>query len=318
MSKTQTNESDKNTNKDDMTNEEDLLKHYEKANKIAYSIRQDAKKLIMPGASTIDIAESLEKMIFDAQAKPAFPVNISINEIAAHATPEASSTLLIGEKDLVKIDLGVHINGCIADTAFTVDLSEEHGKLVEASEKALDEAIASIRPGKKTGEIGQIIQKTITSFGFKPIENLTGHMLQPYTLHAGPEIPNIAVSGGYEFKEGDFFAIEPFASTGSGRVHDTDQIEIFQVMKLTNTRLRTSKQLLSYLIENYLTLPFAQRWISGKFQSHLILHASLRDLMNNSAIQPFPILSDEKGSYVSQSEVTIVIEKDGARVLTKA
>ncbi len=297
---------------------EEILSFYEKANKIAYSVREDAKKLVMPGASALDIAETVEKMITDAGAKPAFPVNVSLNEIAAHFTPEANCELLLGEKDLVKVDLGTHINGCIADTAITIDLSGENGKLVEASQNALESAVASVRPGKKTGEIGKAIQEVITSAGFKPIENLTGHMLQPYLLHAGPEIPNIGVEGGYELQEGDYFAIEPFATTGTGRVHDGDQVEIFQVSRPANTRLRTSRQVLTYAIENYFTLPFAQRWLTSKFKSKLLLSASLRELMHAGILYPYPTLTDEKGSLISQAEATIIIEKDGARVLTKA
>ncbi|OIO21405.1 type II methionyl aminopeptidase [Candidatus Micrarchaeota archaeon CG1_02_47_40] len=294
-----------------------MLSFYEQAGKIAFSIREESKKLIMPGASYLDIAETIEKMISDAAGKPAFPVNVSVNEIAAHLTPEADCPLLLGERDMVKVDFGVHINGCIADVAYTIDLSEENGKQIDAAQNALSAAISSIRPGKKTGEIGKAIEDEIRKLGFKPIENLTGHMLQPYVLHAGPEIPNIAHDGGYEIREGDFFAIEPFASTGKGQVHETDQVEIFQILQAGNTRLRTSRQVLSFAAENFLTLPFAQRWLVKKFTSKLLLSASLKEMMNLGILYPYPVLSDEKGSLVSQAETTIVVEHDGARPLVK-
>jgi len=297
--------------------EAEILKNFEKAGKIARRVSDDSRKLILPGESLLDIAESVEKMIEDAGAKPGFPTNISINEIAAHFTPEWDCETLLGEKDIVKIDLGVHIDGCIGDIAYTIDLSDEHGKLLEASQNALNAAIACAKPGVKVGEIGGAIEDEIKKLGFKPIENLTGHMLRPYMLHAGVEIPNVRVSGGYELQEGDIFAIEPFATDGSGRVNDTSQVEIFSIEQTRNTRMRQSRQVLSYALENYFTLPFAERWLHKKFQSKLLLSAALKELMGSGILRPYPVLKEADNGLVSQAELTVVIEKDSARVLTK-
>ena len=192
-----------------------MRENFAKAGKVAAEVLREAPKLVMPGESYLDVVESLEKMIVDGGARPAFPANISINEIDAHFTPEAGSEALLGETDLVKIDIGAHVDGCIGDCALTVDLSGEHGKLCEASKAALEAAVASIKPGMAVGEVGAAIEKEISARGYRPIENLTGHKIEPYLLHAGQEIPNIASQGGYEIQEGDVFAIESFASAGS-------------------------------------------------------------------------------------------------------
>ncbi len=297
--------------------EAEILRRFEKAGAIAKRISEDSKKLILPGESLLDIAESVEKMIEDAGAKPGFPTNISINELAAHFTPEWDCETLLGEKDIVKVDLGVQVDGCIGDIAYTIDLSNEQGKLVEASQNALNAAIAAAKPGVKVGEIGGAIEDEIKKLGFKPIENLTGHMLRPYMLHAGVEIPNIRVPGGYELQEGDIFAIEPFATNGEGRVNDTSQVEIFSIEQTRNTRMRQSRQVLAYALENYFTLPFAERWLHKKFQSKLLLGAALKELMGSGILRPYPVLKEAKNGLVSQAELTVVIEKDGARVLTK-
>lgn len=303
----------------EMSDEELLAKmteNYAKAGKISREIADASRKLLMPGEGLLDIAESIEKMILEAGARPAFPANVSLNDIAAHYTPEFEDKALLGEKDLVTIDLGVHVEGCIGDIAYTVDLGSENGKMVEAAEAALAAAVATVRPGKKTGEIGAVIEAEANKFGFKPIENLTGHMLQPYLLHTGIDIPNVKRSGGYEFREGDYFAIEPFVTPGEGRVVDANQIEIFSVDQPRNVRLRQSRQVLVYAIENYFTLPFAERWLRQKFKSKLLLSAALKELVNHGILRPYPVLREASKALVAQAEVTVLVEHDGARIIT--
>ena len=300
--------------------DEDLAQiraNFEKAGKIAHSVISEVPKLVVPGESLLDIVESLEKMIMDAGAKPAFPATVSVNEIAAHYTPEAGNKDLIGEKDVVKIDLGAHVDGCIGDTAVTIDLSDEQEKLIEASEAALSSAIASMKPGMKVGDVGAIIEQEITSRGFKPIENLTGHKIEPYLLHAGVEIPNVRSHSSYELQEGDFFAVEPFASAGSGRVADTAQVEVFSFQSAPKLRQKFSRELLQHVVETYLSLPFAERWLVGVFNSRLTLATSLRELLNSGALYPYPVLRDTGKGLVSQAEHTVAIEHDSAKILTK-
>ena len=305
----------------DMPTDEEIAQLYEnfaKAGKIAASVLREAPKLVLPGESYFDIAESLEKMILDAGGNVGFPANISINEIAAHFTPEAESSALIGETDLVKIDIGAQIDGCIGDTAVTIDLSGEYGKLCEASQAALDAAVSIIRPGISGGDIGTAIEKEIASRGYKPIENLTGHKIEPYLLHAGVDVPNVGGRGGYEMQEGDIFAIEPFSSTGSGHVADTSQVEIFSLQATPRLRMKYSRELLEHVMRNYFSLPFAERWLRGVFNSRLTLSTALRDLINSGALHPYPVLRDTGKGMVSQFEHTVIVEHDSARVTTKA
>jgi methionyl aminopeptidase len=294
-----------------------MIEKYERAGKIAYEVLQEIKPLIKPGAKLLDIAEAAEGRIGEKGAKPAFPTNISINEVAAHFTPERDSSLVIGEKDVVKLDIGVHVDGFIGDNALTVDLSNENGKLVEAAEKALDAAICTIRAGAKLGEIGAEVEAAIKGFGFKPIENLTGHSLAEYSLHAGVELPNIGNKDPNQLTEGTVLAIEPFATNGEGRVSESPEVEIFSFVDKLPVRMRESRRLLNYAEENYKTLPFAERWLYKDFHSKLLLHAALKELVFSGALRQYPILRDAGKGLVSQAELTVVVEKDAARVLTK-
>jgi len=296
--------------------DENEIESFRKAGKMAARIRDESRSMIMVGESLLDIAETIEKMIADEGAKPAFPVNISINDLAAHYTPEVECQTTLGEKDLVKIDLGIEINGALSDTAYTVDLSGENGQLVKASEDALAKAIATIRPGVTVGEIGGLIEETIKGYGFKPISNLSGHMIKSNELHAGVEIPNIKSNDPYKFAEGDIFAVEPFATTGTGYVEDLEQVEIFSIYAPSKIRMRQSRMIIDYVLKNYGMLPFAERWVRKNFQSKLLVSAALRELLQNHFIRGYPVLREAGRGLVSQAEHTVIVTADGCEILT--
>jgi len=256
-------------------------------------------------------------MIVEEGAKPAFPVNISVNEIAAHYTPEIDSEETLGEKDVVKIDIGVEVQGALADTAYTIDLSEEHGDLVKASEEALEAAIAVMKPNYTIGELGGVIEDAIKKRGFKPISNLTGHMIKSNDLHAGVEIPNIRTDDEFYLMEGDVYAVEPFATTGGGYVADLNEVEIYSLYSPGKIRMRQSRKIVEYVLNNFGMLPFAERWIRKEFQSKVLVSAALKELLKNHFIRAYPVLKESDGGIVSQAEHTIYVGAEGAQVLTK-
>lgn len=293
------------------------IEAFREAGRLAGKIREESKALIMVGESLLDVAETIEKMIFDEGAKPAFPVNISINDIAAHYTPEFGSEATLTDTDLVKVDMGLDLNGALSDTAYTIDLGGQNGPLVEASEKALEKAIASIKAGMIVGEIGGIIEDTIKGYGFKPISNLSGHMIKSNELHAGVEIPNIRTNDNYELKEGEIFAVEPFATNGQGHVEDLEAVEIFSIYAPSKIRMRQSRKIVEFVISNYGMLPFAERWIRNEFKSKLLVSASLRELLENHFIRGYPVLREASRGLVAQTEHTILVKENGCEILTK-
>jgi methionyl aminopeptidase len=293
------------------------LQNFREAGKLASKIREESRSLIMVGESLLDIAETIEQMIAEEGARPAFPVNISVNEIAAHFTPEFESQLALGDEDLVKIDLGIEVHGALSDTAYSVDLGGSNGKLVEASSEALEKAIAMIGPGVAVGEVGGVIEGTIKGYGYKPISNLSGHMIKSNELHAGVEIPNVKTSDAYQFKEGDIFAVEPFATTGQGYVEDLEQVEIFSLYMPSKVRMRQSRKIVEFVVQNYGMLPFAERWVRKSFQSKLLVSAAFKELLQNHFIRGYPVLREVGKGLVSQTEHTILVTKDGCEVLTR-
>lgn len=274
--------------------------------KIASKVREKSKSLVKVGESALSIVENIEELILSYGALPAFPVNISINSIAAHYTPSLSSQLTIRENDVVKIDIGVSLNGAITDTAYTVDFSNKHTALIQACEKSLEEAIKLMKPGTIIDSISEVIESTIKSYGFLPVSNLTGHLIKRNILHAGVELPNVVRKIQYKLKEGDIFAVEPFASTGSGYVVDCDEVEIFSFLQKKPLRSLAAREIQDYIIKNYGYLPFAQRWLEKKFPP-LAVNAALREMILNKSIVNYPVLKDSGKGIVAQAEHTILI-----------
>ena len=218
---------------------------YLKAGKIAAEIREASKELVKPGVKILDIAEAIEKMIYDKDAIPAFTINISLNDIAAHYTPQKGDETTIKESDITKIDIGICVDGYIGDTAYSVSFDKKNDKLIEASRAALDEAIKLCVPDALLSDVSAKIEETIKSFGFKPISNLTGHGLDLYDLHAEPQVPNISFKSSYRLKEDQVIAIEPFATNGAGMIKDTENIFIYRLVQIKPTRNQEARKIIS-------------------------------------------------------------------------
>ncbi|PSQ65352.1 MAG: type II methionyl aminopeptidase, partial [Halobacteriales archaeon SW_9_67_24] len=199
--------------------------NHREAGEILAQVREEAAERVEVGASHLELAEWTEERIRELGGEPAFPVNISIDEEAAHATPSADDSSTFGE-EMINLDIGVHIDGWLADTAITVDLSG-HADLAEAPEAALDAALDLVEPGVETGEIGAAIEEVIDDYGYNPVVNLTGHGLGRWDQHTPPNIPNRAVSQSVELEAGDVVAVEPFATDGGGKVSEGSDEQIF-------------------------------------------------------------------------------------------
>ncbi|ADG13639.1 methionine aminopeptidase, type II [Methanocaldococcus infernus ME] len=284
-----------------------------KAGEIAKKVREEAKKMIKPGVKLIDVAEFVENRIKELGGEPAFPCNLSINDIAAHYTPSFNDPLTFNDIDLVKLDLGVHVDGYIADTAVTIDLSGKYKELVRASEDALKEVINRIEIPMNIGEMGKIIQETIESYGFKPIANLSGHVMYRYELHTGISIPNVYEKTNKTIGVGDLVAIEPFATDGFGMVKDGELGNIYKFLAKRPIRLLKAKKLLDEISKKYPYLPFAERWVIKDKKDRFILNS----LLKANAIYGYPILKEKEGGMVSQAEHTIYITEDKVIVITE-
>ena len=284
-----------------------------KAGKIASEVREYSRSFVKKDMLLIDIANKMEEKMFELGGKPAFPTCLSVNEIAAHATP-AYNDLRIAE-GILKIDFGVHIDGWIADTAFSIDLenSAENKKIIHASEEGLKAGIKLMKEGARLGEIGEAIGGKIESLGFSSIGNLSGHSVEHYVLHAGVSIPNYNNKSPEILEEG-LYAMEPFATPGNGKVRDGKPSGIYRIVDGRNVRSQIAREILEFVIEEYQTLPFCARWLVKKFGTKALI--GLKHLEENGNIHSYPELIETSGKKVAQTEHTILVEKDNIIVTT--
>lgn len=286
-----------------------------KAGGMSSEVREWSRKLIRPGASLLEIADSIEKKILDLGGQMAFPTNLCVNDVTAHYAPKANDDGVLGERDVVSVDLGVHVDGYIGDTAYTVDLSGEYPDLLEANQLALEESIKLVKPGTSVSEIGARVQEVIEAAGFKPIENLSGHQIEQYELHAGLSIPNIKVPYDWEIEEGMVLALEPFATNGYGRVIESQGAEIYSVEGGVRVRDREIRKIMKAVLERR-GLPFAARWYAKKINP-MRLNLLLTNLARQEAIRSYPPLHEKESGIVSQFEHTVLVTEDGCTVTTK-
>ena len=285
-----------------------------KAGKILSEVREYTQKFIKKDMPLLEIAEKIEEKIFELGGKPSFPTGLCINDIAAHYTPSHDDKTL--SNGLLKIDIGAHIDGWIADTAFSIDLenNEENKKLIESSEKALENVIKKIKKDMEIKEIGKIVQETIESSGFSPIINLSGHQVEKYDLHAGISIPNFD-NGNENLLPKGLYAIEPFSTSGNGKVYDGKPSGIYQLISEKNIRNPIARQVLELIKKEYQTLPFCSRWIIKKFGTKALI--GLKQLEENKNLHHYTVLVETSHKNVAQTEHTILIEDNEVIVTTR-
>ena len=291
--------------------EKDVIANYKKAGEITKEMQELAQKKLKIGTNLFEFAQELEDAIRKKGAEPAFPINLSRNNVAAHYTPAFESKDIVEENDVFKVDIGVHVNGYIADSARTIDFSKKYLSMVKASEDALEAAVKLVKEGMVVGEIGAEIEQTIRKAGFSPIQNLSGHGVGEYDAHTEPTIPNVGSKDSRKLVDGMAIAIEPFATNGRGFVREGNQAEIFQLIKKMPVRNAATRKIVDFIEEQYSNLPFAERWIQQGLEgiSEFDRKIGLRELMQKKCIMAFPLLKEEEGKTVTQAETTLVLNE---------
>jgi len=312
----------------------DIYKDFRRAAESHRATRKYVRSWIKPGMTMIDICERLEahsrRMINESglDAGLAFPTGCSINHCAAHYTPNAGDTTVLGASDVVKIDYGVHVNGRIIDCAFSLSFDHKFDPLMEAVREATNTGIREAGIDVRLCDVGEAIEEVMTSheveingktYTVKPIRNLNGHSIGPYCIHAGKTVPIVKGGDHTKMEENEFYAIETFGSTGKGYVHD--DMECSHYMKNSDAegqqqlRLARSRQLLSTINKNFSTLAFCRRWLDRLGETKYLM--ALKDLCEKGIVNPYPPLCDQKGSYTAQWEHTILLRPTCKEVVSR-
>ncbi len=284
--------------------DKEVLESYRKAGRIAQEALLHGKTLIKPGEKLLAVCDSVEEFIASKGAKTAFPAQISVNNIAAHYCPDFEDKTEFQQGDLVKLDVGVHVDGYVGDNALTVDLGD-HKELVQASKDALSAALKLVKPGITISELGRAIHEAIKSYNLSPIKNLSGHGLGRFEIHTSPSIPNFDTGDNTGLEEGTAIAIEPFATNGAGSIYESSNATIFSQHSTKPVRSPFAREILRS-IEQYEGLPFAKRWLVKKFGPGKTAFG-LKELLKVNILQEHPPLPEKGKGLVSQAEHTIIV-----------
>ena len=292
------------------------LEALREAGKIASEVRDTTLAEIKPGMKVEYICDTVNQRVEALGGKMAFPCNVDIDHVAAHYCSPLNDKTVIPERSLVKLDVGVHVDGYIADTAKTVCFDPELEYLVEAAEAGLNAALNTIRPGVRANEVGAAIEEAIKRHGARPISNLTGHKLARYVVHAGQSIPNVDGLDKHVIHEGDVYAIEHFAvsTNADGKVMDGPPSNIYRMLKKRNVK-GTAKKMMQYIQKEHRTLPFASRWVMRKFNTPAGA-AAFQELLHSKCIMSYPQLLERTRAKVAQAEHSVILTEDGCEVTT--
>lgn len=300
-----------------MAYDREELEKFRQSGRILRETREEMKGYVKENMLIIAVCEKAEGLIRIKGGKPAFPCNVSINEVAAHYTSPPNDTHRIPAGSTVKVDIGVQLDGYVTDTAFTAAFNPEGKSMTNTAELALKTAIDNIHGDMPLGKIGALIENTIKNRGFRPISNLCGHSVGRYLIHAGTSIPNVAQVSFTKIRTGEIYAIEPFVTLpdAAGKVDDSPQITIYRLLKAKSVKNQYAKKLLKHIETNFRTLPFAERWLIGVVHKEQHKEA-FKELLTQKAIMGYPVFVEESKKPVAQAEHTVMIKDEGCEVLT--
>jgi len=284
------------------------------AGKLAKEVRSYGKSLIQKGASYLDVMRKIQRKIFELGARPAFPPQLALNDVAAHFLPMPDEDITFSDQ-IVKLDVGVCYEGAIGDCAVTVDLSGNYQKLIDAAEAALLNAEKSIRVGMPVWEIGRIIEETIASFGFTPIKNLSGHGLGEYKIHTSPIIPNYDDQSKAVIRAGMTFAIEPFATNGKGWIYEGGAPAIFGLASSRPLRSDLARSMLA-VIRAFSGLPFALHDLIGQDWPLEKVKDGLDELIKAGVVVGYAPLIEQGKGMVAQAENSVLVDEKGNVIIT--
>ena len=291
------------------------IEKWKTAGKLARDALHFGRNLIEAEKSMLNVTEKIESFVKKHGGELAFPTNLAVNNVGAHWTPSSKSSEIFCKGDVVKLDVGVHIDGYIGDNALTLEIgTTNYAKMIEASREALNAAINVAVAGVNVGIIGHAVQDTIEKYGYRPIANLTGHRIKRYNLHSGVSIPSIRERGGPTLNNGDIVAIEPFVTDGAGRVGGKRNSNIYHLRQIRKVRDEKATELMKEIQDRYKGLPFAERWLH-EFQDDAT--KNLQKLMRAGIVSYYPVLDELGNGIVAQSEHTLLITNNGNEVLTE-
>jgi methionyl aminopeptidase len=284
---------------------------------VAAVVRALGAQWIVPGALVREVCAAVEDEVLARDCGVAFPVQSSLNHVAAHYCASPDDATRYREGDLAKLDIGVHVDGWVVDTALTVNVGDrpEHRPLVEAARTALEDAIGAARPNVEIRTVSAAIAERVRSFGLRPMQNLCGHGVGRWTVHRPPPIPNTPDDYGDHLEPGAVVAIEPFVTAGRGEVTEEGPAEVFRLDPARAPAVAGPDAEVLEAIIAFRGLPFSRRQLR-RF-SRGAVESTLSALRQQGRLTAYPPLAEKTRRPVAQAEHTIYVGREGVEVLTR-
>ncbi|MBI2666055.1 type II methionyl aminopeptidase [Candidatus Woesearchaeota archaeon] len=284
------------------------------AGKIAAQVRRETAILLSkPGTSYLEALDTAEKRILQLGGKIAW-AQYATNDVAAHACPEEDDTYVTKEGDLVKVDIGVHMDGWLADNAMTVLVGKNEGEktvlgrdLIKASQNALKSAMKVVRPGVQLWEIGEAQSSEAEALGFKTVRNLCGHTIDRFKVHGGISIPSYNNKDKTELEEGEIIAIEPFVTNGDGLIREKGKATVFMVEQEKGVRSPHAKKIIEE-VKPQNGLPFTTRWLTRKLGKGTTA-LGMKELLQSGVVRAYAPLAEISSGMVAQFEHAMIVKE---------
>jgi methionyl aminopeptidase len=293
----------------------EALSALREAGRIASRARYHGAALIRPGVPLLEVCLAVEEFIRGQGASLAFPVQTSVNHVAAHDCPGPEDVRTYAQGDLAKLDVGTHIEGYVVDTATTVAVGAagKEPPLVVAARAALEAALQVAGPHVPIWRLSAAIATTLRTFGARPMRNLCGHHVGRWTVHCPPAVPNLPEDAEGTLQPWTALAIEPFATDGPGRVTEEGEAQVFRLLPGCDPGPAVAPAVREALLARR-GLPFSRRDLGHLPRPEI--EAALRHLREKNMGQGYAPLVETTRRLVTQAEHTILVTAAGVEVLT--
>ncbi|KAH8432449.1 uncharacterized protein LDX57_010085 [Aspergillus melleus] len=321
--------------------DETFFNDYRKAAEIHRQVRRWTQETARPGQSLTDIAvgidDGVRALLDNAGLEPGsclksglgFPTGLSLNNCVAHWTPNpGQKDVILDRSDVMKVDFGVHINGWIVDSAFTMSFDPTYDNLLAAVKDSTNTGIKNSGVDVRISDVSAAIQEVMESyeveiggktFPVKPVRNITGHNIKAYQIHAGKSVPFIKTKDQTKMEEGEVFAIETFGTTGRGVLYDGPGVygygKSYSAPSKITSSLASARSLYKTINDNFGTIVFCRRYLERLGVQRYL--AGMNDLVNKGVVDVYEPLIDTPGSYSAQFEHTILLGETSKEVISR-
>lgn len=321
--------------------EESVVTKYKSAGEIANRILRKIIEASTAGSTVCSLCQLGDKLILEETSKVfkkekamkkgiAFPSCISVNNCVCHFSPLLSeAAVILKDGDIVKIDLGVHIDGFIAVVGHTVVVgaSKENkvtgrkADVIQAAYLASELAQRLVKAGNENFTVTDQIQKVAEAFQCKPVEGMLSHELKRNMIDGekaiiqNPTDQQRRDHAKCEFSIYDVFAIDILMSTGNGQAKEKDtRTTIFKRTENTyNLKMKASRVFLNEVSNKYTSMPFTLRL----FQDEKKAKMGLVECLKHGLVEPFSVFWEKEGEYVAQFKFTLLLMPNGGCRITE-